>query len=191
MEIGNVEDLEIIFKKIYTELDNLIIEKTIYLQNQLNNIQEYLLKFDDLKFSEKLNYLDTINEVIEYKIKSVEKKENLIKEKINIINKKLTKAFLCNQIVLESFLNHNEQVGNYKEKFNFFKEVLFKIKGKINELEKCREILKVVKYEFNSKHLRNFDFDNLKIFANSFIDIYKSINVKLNEVDLFQKNNSN
>lgn len=189
MEIGNAEDLEIIFKNIYSELDKIIVEKTIHLQNKLNNIQEYLLRFDDLKFLEKVNYIEKINEVIEYKIKSTENKENFIKEKIQLINTKLAKAYLSNREVLKSFLSHKDQTKQYKEKINSFKKIFVQIKEKIRELEKCRENLKVVKHEFNSKHLNNNEIENLKIFANRFLDIYKNIGIRLDEVNLFQKSN--
>jgi hypothetical protein len=189
MEIGNFDDLEKIFKEIFTKLDDLIIEKTMHLQNKLNNIQEYLLKFEDLNFSGKLEYLEKINEVIKYKIKSIERKENYIKGKIDLINKKLIYSYLSNKEVLDKFLIHGEEVKNYKEKMHFFKDSIIKINMKINELENCSKTLKVVKYEFKNNHLKNNDISNLKIFAESFIDIYKNITIKLNEADFYHKSN--
>ena len=189
MAIGNVEDLEIIFKKIHTEIDKLIIEKTLYLQNKLNSIQEYLLKFDDLKFEQKLNYLEKINEVIEYKIKSIEKKENTIKEKIKIVNNKLAKAYLSNKEVLQKFLNHKDEIKKTKHNICIFHNLFIKIKEKINELEKCTEKMKVIKHEFNSGNLKHNEIDNLKTFANYFLNIYKDISCKLDDINLFQLSN--
>lgn len=183
MEIGNISEIEFIFQKIYNEIEILIIEKSIILQKRLNNIQEYLLNFEELKFSEKLNYLEFINEAIKYKTESIKNKESLIKEKIEIIKLKLTKAFFSNREVFEHYIGHRESIVEHIEMGREYKKTFNQLFEHIKSLDHVAENLKVIKHEMNSKYLNNKDKENLKFFTEKFIGVYKNIKNVIFEVD--------
>lgn len=148
-----------------------------------------MLNFDELKFSEKLNYLEYINEIIEYKLKSIDQKENKIKNKINTVKKKLTEAFLSNENIFNHFKNHLEQSENLKIKVSSYRNKIIEIYQKIKQFESIRENLKLVKYKFESKYLSKIDINNLKEFANNFLHIYQNLSNNIDEINLLQYKN--
>ena len=170
-------------------LNNLIETLEQLKENQEKAKQEELKRLEDeynlkLKFIEKYEEENNIQEILNFKENNESTKENLEEEikKINKLNDE--KNYNKNQIeILESNLNEVFEVENELEDLN---NQIEEMTVKLNILEKTKEFLAQAKEQFSSKYLNKMQENFIKnteyiLKKNIDTSVDVNLNVKINE----------
>ena len=176
LEEGIEEKLFSLFKYY----DDFFTNKTLFLENKINFIQEVLSKIKILDYEKKIILLNNINLCIDKKIQLIEDKKNSIKEKIKSISKKLSIIYLSQKEIREKYFTlKNVEIIRFSEIFKKNKNILEESKQKLNNLENYCRNLQLIKKKFNHHYLTENNINSLCLFTKSFLELFYLVDLSI------------
>lgn len=176
MQTGRIENIEGILYFIHEVYCEFFSNKSFYLQNKVNVIQEFKDKLSVFALEEKKKKLKKINLLIDNKLHYIECKRNIIISKIKVVNQKICKIYLSQQDIEEKYFKYkNEEMEQMKHNLAFIKAILLELKSLLIEINAKAEALVLLKHKFWSSYLNEESIKNLSLFTTNYLEFYNKV----------------
>jgi len=175
MESGISNNIEGFFYYIFNYYNNFFFDRSFYMLNKMNLLQELYNKIEFFRINEKMVLLKSINFNINKELKNVETKKALIASKISEIKIKLTKVYLTQENFRKDYVLFREKISN--EMINIvicFKNNMIEMNSFLLALENKAKNLLILRHRFNSEYLDEENKNKMVLFTNFFLNFYNS-----------------
>jgi len=182
MECGISNKIEGIFYYIFNYYNRFFINKGFYLQNKMNLLGEFYQKLELFKINEKKSNLNKINYTIDYLLKTIDYKRDLIISKIKQISIKISKICLTQEDFRYNYENFKGNIlVEMKENVKIMKNCFIELNHKLKTIDLDYKNLVFIKNKFNSEYLDEENKKKMVLFTEYFLNFYKNV-VKLNDI---------
>lgn len=181
-ESGLSNKMETSFYFIFKYYNEFFSEKSFYLLNKMNVLQEIYDKLAFFKMKDKKDALKKINKKINEELEVTQEKKTLIVSKLKDIRFKLTKVYLTQDQFRENYVLFKETIKSemttaIKSMKTNIQEIRFNL---LNLEEKAKKLI-LLKSKFNSEYLDDENKNKMILFTKYFSNFFDSV-AKLKDI---------